>query len=120
MNWVAPDAAVTGIQAPGMGLSLLRQMRSGAAQVEAIVVTGAADESLVMDCLRQGAVDVLQMPRDAGRLLLAVEQALERRRLVESEALYQASRVILDARSPERLAPILGEILGRAVEADEV
>ena len=115
-----PDVAVTSIQAPEFGLDLLRQVRSAPTQVEAIVVTEAADEALVLDCLRQGAVDVLQMPRDAGRLLLSVEQALERRRLVESEALYQASQLILDARSPERLAAILGELIGRAVEADGV
>ncbi|HZA51239.1 MAG TPA: GAF domain-containing protein, partial [Myxococcaceae bacterium] len=115
-----PDVAVTSIHAPEVGLDLLRKMRAAPTQVEAIVVTDAADESLVLDCLRQGAVDVLQLPRDAGRLLLSVEQALERRRLVESEALYQASRLILDARSPERLAAILGELLGRAVEADGV
>src|ERR671931_663813 len=55
-----PDVAVTGIHLPETGLHLLKQMRSGASQVEAIVVTEAADESLVQDCLRQGAVDVLQ------------------------------------------------------------
>jgi two-component system NtrC family sensor kinase len=114
------DVAVTGIHARAVGLDLLRQMRSGGTQVEAIVVTEAADEGLVLDCLRQGAVDVLQMPRDGGRLLLTVEHALERRRLVETEALHQASRLILDARSPERLAATLGELLRRAVDADDV
>jgi two-component system, NtrC family, sensor kinase len=116
----AADVAVASVRTPSWaGLELLRKMRSGAAEVEAIVVTDAAEESLVLDCLRHGAVDVLQMPRDAGRLLLTVELALERRRLVETEALYQASRLILDVGSAERVAASVGELLRRALSADE-
>jgi two-component system, NtrC family, sensor kinase len=120
LSSTAADVAVAGIRTRGGdGFELLRKMRSNATDVEAIVVTEAADESLVLECLRYGAVDVLQMPRDAGRLLLTVEQALERRRLVETEALYQASRLILDAGSAERVAASIGELLRSAVAADE-
>jgi signal transduction histidine kinase/DNA-binding NarL/FixJ family response regulator len=114
------DVAVAAIRTrSGAGFELLRKMRSSAADVEAIVVTDAADDSLVLDCLRHGAVDVLQMPRDAGRLQLTVELALERRRLVETEALYQASRLLLDAGPAERVAATVSELLRSAVAADE-
>ena len=59
------------------GLSVLRETKGAGADVEVIVTTGYGDEDVVIEALREGAVNFLRKPIDIEQMLLAIQKALE-------------------------------------------
>jgi len=59
------------------GLSLLHETRASGIDVEFIVMTGYGDEEVVVQALRDGAINFLRKPLDIDQMLLAIQKALE-------------------------------------------
>jgi two-component system response regulator AtoC len=70
------------------GLSLLQQVRSHAAS-EVIMLTGHGSVPSAIRALKMGAADYLQKPCDLDELELAIERALETRRLKERTVILE-------------------------------
>lgn len=86
-----PDLVITDLQLPDDrqgGLSLLRLVKERAPDTEVIVITGHATVSEAVEATKSGAFYFVEKPFEPEQILLLVEKALERQRLVsESESL---------------------------------
>jgi putative nucleotidyltransferase with HDIG domain len=71
------------------GLWLLDQVVPRFPDVPVIMLTSVDRSRVAVECLRRGATDYLVKPLDMDDLLVSVHQALERRRLVMENRLYQ-------------------------------
>ena len=82
------DVAFLDITMPGLdGLDLLRIIKERSPRTECIMITANESISLVIKSIQAGAYDYLVKPITPDQLLLALDRALERRRLVEALAL---------------------------------
>lgn len=71
------------------GLWFLDQVTPRFPDVPVIMLTSVDRSRVAVECLRRGATDYLVKPLDMDDLLVSVHQALERRRLVIENRLYQ-------------------------------
>ncbi len=70
---------ITDLRMPGMrGEELLRRVRDALPLLSVVVVTGAADVSLAVRVMEDGAVTLLEKPYAPEALIAAVEKALQR------------------------------------------
>jgi two-component system response regulator HydG len=82
----SPDLVVTDLRMPVMdGLELLARLREQDGDLPVLVATAFGDIGAAVSAMRVGAADFLTKPIDFDILSLAMERALERRRL-RSEA----------------------------------
>ncbi|MGH7332172.1 MAG: HD domain-containing phosphohydrolase [Candidatus Rokuibacteriota bacterium] len=87
-----PPLIVTDLSMPLMGGSaLLSVLRDEDPDAAVIVLTGAADVKIAIDCLKRGAYDFIMKPVDIDELLVAAERALERRQLLIERRDHQAT-----------------------------
>src|SRR5215831_11074951 len=76
------DAVVSELSAPRIdGMALLRHARQLDPDVGAVLITSAAPLELALEAMREGAHDVLVRPVPPERVVVALERALEHRRL---------------------------------------
>lgn len=84
------------------GLWLLDQVTPNLPDVPVIMLTPVDRGRVAVECLRRGATDYLVKPIDMDDLLVSVHQALERRRLVMENRLYQTKlESLVQARTKE-------------------
>ena len=80
----SPDAVLLDIKMPGMdGMEVLQQARSRDAHTPILMVSGHGDIPTAVDALRKGAYDFLEKPLESERVLAALRNAIERKRLRE-------------------------------------
>ncbi|MDO8948802.1 MAG: response regulator [Desulfocapsaceae bacterium] len=86
-----PDLIILDLQMPEMsGLELLAAIRNDLAVIPAIVVSGTGTMDVVIETLKFGAWDYLTKPFESQDILgLAVNQALEKARLIKENKRYQ-------------------------------
>jgi DNA-binding NtrC family response regulator len=78
------DLVVTDIKMPGIsGIEVLRRIRGQAPDVPVLVITAFGNVETAVEAMKEGAYDFIGKPFHRDQLLLAVEKALERRRLAE-------------------------------------
>src|SRR5437868_2460071 len=76
------DAVVSDIRMQGMdGLELLAQLQVLRPEVPALLISGHADQSLVIQALRSGAYDFIQKPIDRVYFVAALHRAIQTRQL---------------------------------------
>lgn len=112
---IVADAALPGCT----GLELLRAARSMARET-LVVVTADADLKLALDCLRQGAFDLLPRPVETDLLLSTVKRAQGQRKLRASQELLEASNAIFSVQDAERLPELIVNVATRVMNADDV
>ena len=79
-----PDAILLDIKMPGMdGMEVLQQARSRDAHTPILMISGHGDIPTAVDALRKGAYDFLEKPLESERVLAALRNAIERKRLRE-------------------------------------
>jgi two-component system chemotaxis response regulator CheY len=72
-----PDVVLLDITMPEMdGLLALKELLKLDADARVVMVTGLAEQSIVLDALRAGAKDFVSKPFEPERLLAAIEKAL--------------------------------------------
>ena len=80
----SPDAVLLDIKMPGMdGMEVLQQARSRDAHTPILMISGHGDIPTAVDALRKGAYDFLEKPLESERVLAALRNAIERKRLRE-------------------------------------
>jgi DNA-binding NtrC family response regulator len=114
-----PDVVVTDLKMPGIdGLELLRRVRATLPATPVIILTAFGTIEDAVEAMKQGAHHYLTKPYRREELGVAIEQALERRRLLqENQSLRdrlraQQRRIELVAISPamQRVAQMIPRI----------
>jgi len=78
------DLALIDITMPGMnGVELLEAIKSNDPDTECIMVTAVNDAKVAVDCMKKGAYDYLVKPISREDLVLTIDRALERKRLLD-------------------------------------
>lgn len=114
------DLVLSDLQMPGMGgLELLRRVKEADDTAGFIILTGAGTVENAVQALRQKADDYLVKPFHVDEVMLAVQRALEHRRLLRENRAYQGeleARVAEQARQIESLAVDALRSLATAIE----
>jgi len=101
------DIALIDINMSGMdGLALLKEIKSASPRTECIMVTAVDEARAAVECLRRGAYDYLVKPISKEDLILSVNRALERKRLVEILDLSK-KKSTPRLKNPEAFRPII-------------
>jgi two-component system NtrC family response regulator len=76
------DLVITDLKMPGIpGMEVLRKIRAGSPDVPVLVITAFGNVETAVAAMKEGAYDFIGKPFHRDQLLLAVEKALDRRRL---------------------------------------
>lgn len=110
---------VTDVRMPGMsGVELAEELRSRAASIPVIVVTGHADVPLAIQAMKAGVADFIEKPFDDEVMLAAIRNALARHS--NDEAAVAERQVVLDligTLSPREREVMEGLVAGQANKA---
>jgi two-component system nitrogen regulation response regulator GlnG len=86
------DAIVTDIKMPGMdGLQLLGEIRTYWPDIPTLMITGHAEQDLVVHALRGGAFDFIQKPIDRDYFVQSLVRAIQMRELSRREKAQQVA-----------------------------
>ncbi len=78
------------VKLPGRdGIQLLKDIKAACEDTAVVMVSSIADNSVIANTLRLGAYDYIVKPFNLERLVITVERALERRRLILQNRNYQ-------------------------------
>ncbi len=81
---LSPDLALIDMTMPDMdGIALLDIIKRNSPRTECIMVTATNEARVVVECLKKGAYDYLIKPVEPEDLLLVMNRALERKRLLD-------------------------------------
>jgi putative nucleotidyltransferase with HDIG domain len=84
------DLVLSDIDMPGgNGIDLLKRLKAFAPDLDVIMVTGVVDVDIAMASIRDGASDYVTKPFNLEEVRIAVEQALDKRRLIRENRAYQ-------------------------------
>jgi DNA-binding NtrC family response regulator len=76
------DLVITDLKMPGVpGMEVLRKIHAGSPDVPVLVITAFGNVETAVAAMKEGAYDFIGKPFHRDQLLLAVEKALDRRRL---------------------------------------
>jgi len=94
------DLVLSDLVMPGVdGLKLIEMVRGYDGDIPVIMVTAMHDISTAIEAMRRGAYDYILKPFEKEQLFLSVRRALEHRRLIYENRLYQQE---LERRVEER------------------
>src|SRR3954453_6899108 len=83
LNGEHPDLIITDLKMPGMsGVELLRKIKAFDPEIPVLMITAFGTIQSAVEAVRAGAYDYITKPLDHDELLLAVQRALDHRRLV--------------------------------------
>ncbi len=106
-----PDLVISDILMPGMdGLALLDRLRAYDIDIPVILVTAMHDVSVAIQAIRNGAYDYILKPFERDQLYLSVRRALEHRRLVCENKVYQRDLERLVEQKTHQLSRALREL----------
>jgi two-component system nitrogen regulation response regulator NtrX len=78
----SPDAVVLDIKMPGMdGMEVLQAARARDAHTPILMISGHGDIPTAVEAIHKGAYDFLEKPLESDRILTALRNAIERKRL---------------------------------------
>lgn len=112
----AAGCVVTDLRMPeANGIDLLARIRESGATLPVVVVSGHTDVALAVHAMKKGAVDFIQKPFSAERLIEAVRAAVERTERAPSEQAPRTNLFMLSKREHEVLARVLAGKSNRTI-----
>jgi DNA-binding NtrC family response regulator len=100
LHEAVPDVILLDVRMPGItGDVFLRELREKAEEVPVIILTGHANVELAVQCMKDGASDLITKPCSIEHLEISIRRAIERRTLGD------AKRTLLKAVGGEHIAP---------------
>lgn len=106
------SCAVIDVRLPGIdGMTLFRRLREKETVLPVVILTGHGDVPMAVEALKAGAVDFIEKPFDADRLLEGVREAIGRQAAAqEDHRAAEAARALV-----ERLTPREHEVMNLMV-----
>lgn len=104
------------------GMGFLAEVRRRFPDTAVVMLSGMAETSVAVECLRQGAADFLTKPVSVAEMHARVTRALEKRALVVQNRYYQATLERRVQEQAERIRELFLEgvqMLARALEAKD-
>jgi response regulator RpfG family c-di-GMP phosphodiesterase len=84
------DLVLTGILAPGRGgVALIREAMRISPDIAVVLLTSVMDIEVAVDSLKEGAYDYITKPFSLDEMAIRISRALEKRRLLLENKLYQ-------------------------------
>src|SRR5262245_25882754 len=78
----SPDALLLDIKMPGMdGVEVLDVLRGRDQQIPVLMISGHGDIPTAVEAIHKGAYDFIEKPLESDRVLTALRNAIERKRL---------------------------------------
>jgi len=119
----APCCIVLDLQMPGLsGLDLQKRMAEMGLETPIIFLTGHGDIPVTVEAMKAGASEFLTKPVDDDKLLVAIEEAIERdRRARERRADRDALQRLYDsltAREQEVMQHVIAGLLNKQIAAE--
>jgi len=100
LSFFAPgkfDVLITDVKMPGIsGIEVLRRVRSADPDIPVLVITAFGHMEMAIDAMREGACYFLGKPFDRWHLLVAIEEILGRRCLIEEAGDLRVPRSEID------------------------
>lgn len=91
------------------GMELLRELKEEFPDIECVIITAIDEVSFAIEAMRFGAFDYLVKPLDSERLIIALNNALERHHLRQGLALLERSQSFADLKHPEAFKEMVVE-----------
>ncbi len=89
----SPDVVVADITLPGIdGIEVLRHIRESEPLIPVVMITAHKEISLAVSAMKLGAFDYVEKPFDVDRILILVDNALERRKLSREVEYYRKEK----------------------------
>jgi len=113
------DAIITDLQMPEMdGLALLEEIRKIDEQLPVIFMTAYGTVETAVAAMKHGAYDYITKPFSGDELLVAVERAIEHRRLLKENQILQAAACPAGVRGQPHRHEMIGSgpVMRRLVE----
>ena len=105
---VRPGCLLVDLSMPGMsGLSLIETFRARAVELPVIMISGCADVHSAVEAMKFGALDFLEKPFTADRLMEAIHRAIE----LDARKREKRARTADAARRFENLTPREHQVL---------
>ncbi len=87
-----PAAVITDLMMPEMdGLELLKRLRDADEQLPVIVMSAYGTVDKAVEAMRGGAYDFVQKPFENDQLVMTIQRAVEKRRLVQENAALKSN-----------------------------
>ncbi len=87
-----PDLVLLDMRMPGKtGMEVLQEVTTRHPDTAVIMATGVGDTKTMIEAMKMGAFDYLMKPFDMNQVLVCVQNALERRRLLLENRTHQAT-----------------------------
>lgn len=106
-NGIPFEVALIDITMPGIdGVQLLEAIKKCQPQIECIMITALDEARTAVNCLKKGAYDYLVKPVSKENLILSIQRALERKRLLDIMNIGKI-KSIPELKNPTAFAPIV-------------
>jgi len=113
------SCAVIDVRLPGIdGMTLFRRMRENEVVIPVVILTGHGDVPMAVEALKAGAVDFIEKPFDADRLLEGVREAIGRQAAAqEDHRAAEAARALVERLTPREREVMDLMVLGHSNKA---
>src|SRR6202012_3101408 len=110
-NYPPYDLVLSDIMMAGLdGMSLLERLREMQPETPMVMVTAIHDVGVAISAIRKGAYDYLLKPFEKEQLLSTVRRALDYRRLVQQNSMYQSNLEQLVAARTDMLRQAMADL----------
>ncbi len=115
-----PGICILDMKMPGLGGNeLLEKIKKIDPDIEVIMATAYSTVENTVESLRRGAFDYLRKPFDIDYMVSTIERAAERRRLKETVAVYDLSRVVFSTLDMDELLERIVGVIIKVTGADD-
>ncbi|MEP9373652.1 response regulator FixJ [Mesorhizobium sp. KR1-2] len=104
------------------GVELLRRLQADQIRIPAIVITGHGDVPMAVEAMKAGALDFIEKPFEEGRLIEAIERAVQRLATMPADAddvtAIQTRLNLLSERERQVLSGVVGGLPNKTIAYD--
>lgn len=105
------DLVISDIMMPGRsGVELLRELKKIDPEITVLMITGLSDMNTAMECIHLGADDYITKPFGINRVILTVNNLIEKRNLAIEKKNYQVSLEFKVLKQTEQIRNTMNEL----------